>query len=481
MSAYITLAVVLGYFLVLILISKLTTRKGNHDTFFLANRQSPWYVVAFGMVGTTLSGVTFISVPGWVGDTQFSYFQMVLGYIVGYMVIAHVLMPLYYRLNLTSIYTYLEDRFGFWSYKTGAFYFLLSRTIGASFRLYLVALVFQVFILDQWELDFYLAVLFSLALILVYTYKGGIKTIVWTDMLQTFFLVSAMLLSIVYLTGNLDFGGAGAFQAVVDSDYSKAFFWDLQSPEFFVKSFIAGAFMAIVMTGLDQDMMQKNLSCPNIWDAQKNMYFFTITLVIVKTLFLFLGALIYMYASQYGIEIPSDTDRLYPKLAFEHFPMVAAIVFLLGLTAAAYSSADSALTALTTSFCVDFLNFKKQQESAPLKTRYIVHGVFTFIIFLLIMLFYYLLDMAVIHMVFQVAIYTYGPLLGLYAYGLLTRMNTMDKMVPVVCILAPIITFAVDYYTPIITGGYEFGFELVIFNGGITFAGLWLLKLLKKD
>ncbi len=478
----ITIIAVIAYFGLLFFISRVTTKKQvDNQTFFLANRQSPWYVVAFGMIGTTFSGVTFISVPGWVGDTQFSYFQMVLGYIIGYTVIATILMPLYYRLNLTSIYGYLEKRFGHFSYKTGSFFFLLSRSIGAAFRLYLVAIVFQVFIFKELGFPFFLAVMITLALIWVYTHRGGIKTIVYTDTLQTGLMVIALFVSIIYLTINMELDFAGLTQTVANSDYSKIFFFDnFKSENFFPKQFLSGAFIAIVMTGLDQDMMQKNLSCPDLKDAQKNMFTFTGGLVVIKFIFLVLGALLYLYANQNGIGIPDKSDYLYPRIAFDHFPLYASIAFILGLTASAYSSADSALTALTTAFCVDFLGFKGEKMTQNSKTRHFVHLGFTILLLGIILFFHYLNDKSVISKIFDAASYTYGPLLGLFSFGLFMHRNPKDRLIPIVCFTSPFLAFLAGWYSPYFLAGYEVGFELLIINGLITFLGLWLISKQKE-
>ena len=473
-----TILAVTGYFILLVVISRLTTRQAvNNQTFFIANRQSPWYVVAFGMIGTTFSGVTFISVPGWVGATEFSYFQMVLGYIAGYAVIATVLMPLYYRLNLTSIYGYLEQRFGKWSYKTGSFFFLVSRSIGAAFRLYLVAIVFHEFIFKVFNIPFFLAVIVTLLLIWIYTYRGGIKTIVWTDTLQTALMIFALVVSIIHLKDVMNLDWNGLVKTVGNSDYSQIFFFnDFKSENFFPKQFLSGAFIAIVMTGLDQDMMQKNLSCPNLKDAQKNMFMFTGGLVIIKFVFLVLGALLFIYANQNGIAIPDKSDYLYPRIAFDHFPMFASLAFILGLTASAYSSADSALTALTTAFCVDFLGFRKDAMTENSRTRYYVHIGFTLLLLGIILFFHYLNDKSVISKIFDAASYTYGPLLGLFSFGLFMNRYPQDRLVPLIGLASPIIAFLLGWYAPVFLGGYQIGFELLVVNGLITFLGLWLVS-----
>lgn len=471
MTPFIALSVVTGYFLVLVLIAHFTAGKSDDLTFFTANKQSPWYLVAFGMIGASLSGVTFISVPGWVATTQFGYMQMVLGYLVGYLIIGTVLMPLYYKLNLVSIYTYLEQRFGFWSYKTGAFFFLLSRTIGASFRLFLVAGVLQLVMFDGWGVPFWLTVLITIGLIWLYTFRGGIKTIVWTDTLQTFFMLLSVVVTIFVISQEMNLSFGDLTDAVVNSKYSKVFVWDWNADNHFLKQFVSGAFTAIVMTGLDQDMMQKNLTCKSIGDAQKNMLWFSVVLVFVNLLFLTLGALLFIYAEHFQIGLPAKFDDLFPMLAIDHFSLFAGIVFLLGITAAAYSSADSALTSLTTSFCVDFLGKDGEKNKTEKNTRAKVHLGFSLLLFLVIILFRLINDGSVISAVFEVAGYTYGPLLGLYAFGLFTKWQVKDRLVPWICFGAPVLSYALDTASK----GW-FGFFILVINGLITFLGLVLIK-----
>ena len=472
------LLVIFGYFAILILISRITSKKADNQDFFTAKRQSPWYLVAFGMIGATLSGVTFISVPGWVGGSQFSYLQMVLGFLVGYFVIATVLMPMYYRLNLTSIYTYLDKRFGTYSYKTGAGFFLLSRTIGASFRLFLVGIVLQKFVMDAIGIPFWVTVLLTIFLIWVYTFRGGIKTIVYTDTLQTVCILASVILTIFAISKNLDLSISGMIAEVRSSEFSKAFFFEggWSDTQNFFKQFISGAFMAIVMTGLDQDMMQKNLSCRNIKDAQKNMFWFSIVLFFAKLLFLTLGALLFIFCAKNNIAIPEKTDLLFPTIALEHLSPIVGIVFLLGLIGAAYSSADSALTSLTTSFCVDFLNFDTEAKNDRQATRRLVHIGFSFLLFLVILLFWKINDDEVIKAIFKVASYTYGPLLGLYAFGFYTKKQIKDKWTPIVCIASPILCIFINKYSKTLLFGYEFGFELLLVNGLLTFLGLWAIS-----
>ncbi len=478
MNPQVVLVVICFYFLLLFLIAWFTTRKISADTFFTGDRQSPWFLVAFGMIGASLSGVTFISVPGEVGNTNFYYFQVVLGYTVGYFTIAKVLLPLYYRLNLVSIYSYLEDRFGFWSYKTGAFFFILSRTLGSSLRVFLVAAVLQLILFDSLGIPFWLSVVITVGLIWVYTHRGGIKTVVWTDTLQTFFMLAAVVIIIVLIGQELSFDGISAYFEAVSSDpRSKIFDWDWKSGTNFFKQFISGAFITIVMTGLDQDMMQKNLTCKNIGDAQKNMFWFTIILVIVNILFLSLGIMLYLYAETKGIVLPTKSDELFPLLATEHFSAFAGIVFVLGIIAAAYSSADSTLTALTTSFCIDFLEIERRYPADQrVKVRQRVHVAFSLVMILAILMFYWINDQSVINSVFIIAGYTYGPLLGLYAFGLFTTWQVKDKWVPFLAVSAPVLTFLISQNSEKLLWGYKFGFEALILNGLLMFLGLVLIR-----
>ncbi len=486
------LIILAGYFLLLMGISYITSRGSHNEDFFIGGRKSPWFVVAFGMIGASLSGVTFISVPGYVGTSAFSYMQVVFGYFFGYLVIAYVLMPMYYRLQLTSIYTYLERRFGVRAYKTGAAYFLLSRSIGAAFRLFLVAIVLQQFLMEPLGIPFAVTILLTIILIWIYTYQGGIKTIVWTDTLQTASMLVAVVATIIYIGRDLNLDLWGIFETVRESEYSRIWFFEggWADPNNFFKQFLSGIFIAIVMTGLDQDMMQKNLSCKNIKEAQKNMMSFSTILIFANLLFMSLGVLLYIYMSNHGIDMPSRmvggeardaSDLLYPTLALQYLNPAIGIVFLIGLIAAAYSSADSALTALTTSFCIDFLGFEKSShsESAKRQTRLLVHVGFSLLLFIIIMAFYYVNDQAVIQALFTIAGYTYGPLLGLYAFGFFINREAADRWIPYICIAAPAITYLIDSNSEILLGGYKFGFELLILNGVLTFVGIWLGS--KKD
>jgi Na+/proline symporter len=470
------LVLIISYFCVLMLISYFTGKSANNNTFFKANNASPWYLVAFGMIGASLSGVTFISVPGWVEAQSMSYMQMVLGYIVGYAVIGLVLLPLYYKLNLTSIYSYLQDRFGNYSYKTGACFFLLSRTIGAAFRLFLVANVLQLLLFDAYEIPFWATVTITILLIWLYTFKGGIKTIVWTDTLQTLFMLIAVGVCIYTISSEMEI--TNIFTYVADNELSKTFFFeDVKTGDYFWKRFLAGAFIAIVMTGLDQDMMQKNLTCKNLKDAQKNMFWFTIVLVIVNFFFLALGVLLTDYAQKNGID--AHKDQLFPIIATKGtLGLATAIFFLLGLIAAAYSSADSALTSLTTSFSIDILEIdKKKSNQDQEKARKQIHILFSFILIATILIFkYFIADESVIANIFQAAGYTYGPLLGLYSFGLFTQLKVKDKIVPIICVLAPIFTYFISYYS-LEFFHFDFGFFVLVLNGFLTFLGLYFSKI----
>ena len=465
-----------AYFGVLILISYFTGKKSGNDAFFKGNKQSPWYVVAFGMIGASLSGVTFISVPGWIEASKFSYMQVVFGYMLGYLVIGTVLLPLYYKMNLTSIYTYLEERFGNYAYKTGASFFLLSRVVGASFRLYLVANVLQLILFDDLGIQFWQTVSITVALIWLYTFKSGIKTIVWTDTLQTLFMLIAVGVAIYFVSSEMDLGGQSIFAFVNDSELSKMFFFeDIKSGDYFWKQFISGAFIAIVMTGLDQDMMQKNLTCRSLKDAQKNMFWFTLVLTIVNFVFLSLGLLLTVYAQQNGID--AHKDDLFPVLAKNHLGFGVFVFFLLGLIAAAYSSADSALTSLTTSFSIDILDIeKKHSAEKQVKIRKRIHILISLLLILVIVAFKYIIkDESVISKLFVFAGYTYGPLLGLYAFGLFIKWNVKDKFIPIIAILSPILSYIISVNS-LKWFGFEFGFFILILNGFLTFLGLILIR-----
>ncbi|PWA04895.1 sodium:solute symporter [Flavobacterium psychrotolerans] len=491
MTPFAILTLIIIYFGILFLISHFVSKKNSgNDAFFKANKNSKWYLVAFGMIGTALSGVTFISVPGEVGnpENQFKYFQFVIGNAIGFIIIAKVLLPLYYRMNLTSIYGYIEKRLGTVSYKTAATIFLISRTIGSSFRLYLVVIVLQRYVFDFYQIPFATTVLISLVLIFAYTYRGGLKTIIITDTLQTFFLVSSVFLTIFFICRSLNLNVFEAFEQVKNSNYSKVFFFeDYLKGTYFWKQILGGVFVTIAMVGLDQDLMQKNLSCATIGEAQKNMFTFTGIFVIINIFFLSVGALLYIYADKNGIIIPTDlvtgkprTDLLFPEIAFHHLSIVPSIVFLLGLTAATFATTDSALTALTTSFCVDFLGMDKaenQNKPNMVRSRHFVHIGFSFLMFLVIIIFNTINDASVVSMIFKIASYTYGPLLGLYTFGLFMKSRTVhDKLVPIICVLSPAICFLISKNSALLFGDYVFDNELIIVNGLITFLGLLLIS-----
>ncbi len=492
------LVVLFLYFALLVGVAWFTGRNNSNEGFFLANRKVPWYVVAYAMIGTSISGVTFISIPGAVGGTglnmAFSYMQVVMGYLLGYLFIATVLMPMYYRLNLTSIYGYLEQRFGWWSYKTGAGFFLLSRTLGSAARMFLAASVLQLFVFGPMGVPFALTVILMLALIYGYTFKGGLKTIIWTDSIMTTFFLAALVFTVWTIGKSLNFGVGEIFSNVMGSRYGKVFFFDnfLSDPNHFVKQFVSGALIAIAMTGLDQDLMQKNLACKNIREAQKNMLVFCVYLVVINFLFLVLGALLYLYAGSIGLEIPTRTDQLYPKIAFDHLDAVAGIFFILGLIGSTYASSDSALTALTTSFCVDFLNFEKGEnadthtfayeserlehkraiEEKQRKTRTRVHLGFAGLFVVIILILNAVSDSAVISLIFKIAGYTYGPLLGLFLFGLFTNLKIRDRYALHICLAAPLLTFIFEFSCKNWVG-FDVGFLTILVNGLFTTLGLW--------
>jgi len=477
------------YFGGLLLIAYLTSKNSTADSYFSGNHASPWYAVAFGMIGDSLSGVTYISVPGKVGGANFSYLQLVLGYFVGYFIISKVLLPIYYKMNLISIYTYLETRFGKHTQKTGAFFFILSRILGASGRLYLAAGVIQFFVFDQIQsvhIPFWLSVSVILVLMLLYTYKGGIKTLVWTDTFQSLFLVLGVVVSIAIIIDKMDIGFGQAVSNIANSEYSKTFFWDWHKSNFFVKEFIGGIFIAVAMTGLDQNMMQKNLSCKSLGEAQKNIFWFSIVMVIVNIFFLSLGVLLYQYYAHSFIDLPINadtgkviTDKVFPYLALNHLGVFAGLIFIIGLTAATFSSADSVLTTLTTSTYVDMLEYDrntKLSEKQKTKRRTYIHIGFAVILWLVIIIFDILNQRAIIDTILMLAGYTYGPLLGLFAIGLFTKINLNDKLVPIICVIAPIITYVLANYIVKPFTTYEIGNELIIINAGITMLGLMFVK-----
>lgn len=482
MSTNAIIILILAYFCILILISYFTGKEDSNDAFFKANKSAPWYLVAFGMIGASLSGVTFISVPGAVETKQFGYFQVVIGYFFGYLIIAYVLLPLYYKMNLTSIYTYLKERFGIVSYKTGSIAFLVSRTVGAAFRLFLVAKVLQLLVFDSFNIPFPITVIITIALIWLYTFKGGIKTIIFTDTLQTLFMLVSVIVTIIFLASALDLHSIlETYTNIKENSLSKVFFFDdVNNAQYFWKSFLAGIFITITMTGLDQDMMQKNLTCKNLKDAQKNMISFSVILVFVNILFLALGVLLTQYAEQHGIT--AKKDDLFPAIAMlPNIGFVTSAFFLLGLMAAAYSSADSALTALTTSFCIDIIELDNKPKDSQKRVRKQVHVLFSLILVVVIIIFDALFtDVSVIWELFKAAGYTYGPLLGLFAFGILTKKQLKDRYVWIIAIIAPIISYVINMYSVKLLGGYQIGFEILIVNGLLTFIGLYFISKKRK-
>lgn len=480
MNSVLTLIVVVSYFLLLLIIGRLTARRNDNSTFFSGNRESPWYLVAFGMIGTSISGITFISIPGEVRYSGFSYFQIVLGYFFGYLIIANVLLPLYYRLNLTSIYTYLNDRYGKRTYKTGAFFFLLSRTLGSAIRLFLAAMVFQIFIFNDLGIPFGLSVVIAMACILLYSIRGGIKTIVWTDTLQTAFLVLSLIITIIFINHNLNWDFAHSIAEIRQSSMSKIFFWDYKDNNYFWKQFLSGVFITVAMTGLDQDLMQKNLTCRNLGDAKKNMYSFSVIIILVNLLFLGLGVLLYTYAQSKNISLPTSaatasapskiiTDKVFPTIAINYFPLFLRFIFLIGLTAATFASTDSALTALTTSFCIDILGFNPEASNNRIRLRYGVHIAMSAVIIIVVIIMHAVSNQSVISILFKVAGYTYGPLLGLYTFGLVSRRQAPDGAIPYICLLSPVAIYGLELLSNYLFPAYKIGFETLIFNGALVY------------
>ncbi len=477
------LSLIAIYFCVLLLISYFTGKNDSNESFFKANKNSPWYIVTFGMIGASLSGVTFISVPGWVQSSQFSYMQIVIGYLFGYFVIAYVLLPIYYNFKVTSIYEFLKHRFGPVTHKTGAFFFFVSRILGASFRLFLVTSVLQYFIFDAWNVPFEITVALSILLIWVYTFKGGIKTIVWTDILQTLFMLIAVFATIFIIIDKLNWSVSDIFASAEFKKFSQILFTDdFNDKKHLVKSFLGGMFIAIAMTGLDQDMMQKNLTCKNTKEAQWNVISLGFVLIIVNFIFLTLGALLFIYAEKFEISIPvvegsAKTDLLFPEIALNGgLGLTIGAIFVIGLIAAAYSSADSALTSLTTSFCVDFLDIENSVKSKQKSIRKRTHIAISFLLIIIIIIFKYLLEDNVISSLLQVASYTYGPLLGIFAFGIFTKYNIKDSYVWVVAVLSVIVSYFLNDYSTQLLNGYVFGYELLIVNGLLTFTGLLLIR-----
>lgn len=478
MNPNIILLVFVVYTMLLFFITWLTSRRANNETYFIGNRRSIWYVVAYGMIGASLSGVTFMSVPGMVEQHGFAYFMVVIGYFIGYQVVAFVLLPLYYKLNLTSIYTYLDQRFGNGSYKAGSLLFILSRSLGASMRMFLVVLILQNFLFDALGIPFVMTAVIFISLVLLYTFQGGIKTIVWTDTLQTTFMLGALVFTLFAIASQLDMSIGDLFSSIADSKYSNMIVSDFNSKDHWLKQLLSGIFITITMTGLDQEMMQKNLSCRNLRDAQKNMVTFSFIVVGVTLLFLVLGAALYIYTDTMNIVRPALADDLFATVSFTYLPAIAGFVFLIGLISAAYPSADGAITSLTTSFSLDILriNRKEYSEKKQKRIRLLVHFSFALLLLGLIILFSTINDRSIIDKLFTIAGYTYGPLLGLFAFGLFTKRPIRDKLVFIPVIIAPVLCYILANNSKEWFGGYQVGFELLIINGLLTFVGLWGLS-----
>lgn len=478
MSPTLLFTFVIAYFLLLLAVAYTTSRNATNDSFFIGNRNSNWMLVAFGMIGTSLSGVTFVSVPGTVATNAFSYMQVVFGYLLGYIVIAYVLLPLYYKLNLTSIYHYLHQRFGFSAYKTGALFFIISRTIGATARLYLVINVMQLFILDRMGVPFIVTALVILLMILLYTFEGGVKTIVYTDTLQTSFMLIGLVICVIFIMKNLGYGFGEAMDALGTKGYSQILNTDFNSKGFFLKQLVGGACITIAMTGLDQEMMQKNISVKNLRDSQKNIMSFSIIIVFVNFLFLLLGGLLYIFAAQKGLAVKGDD--LFPTIALNYLPPAVAIIFIIALISALFPSADGALTALTSSFCIDILGIKRdptKTDQMQKKTRMIVHLCFTAVFMLCILLFKWIDNKSIIGVILDLAGYTYGPLLGLFSFGILTKKSLPDNIrVTLVCLISPVICYFISKNAVTMLGGFQIGIELLLINGLLTFLGLLIIS-----
>jgi Na+/proline symporter len=468
---------VVAYFVLLLIVAYRTSRGSDNESFFIGNRNSNWMLVAFGMIGTSLSGVTFVSVPGAVARDSFSYFQITLGYFLGYLLIAYLLLPLYYRIHLTSIYNFLNDRLGVSAYKTGAAFFILSRVLGATARLYLVVNILQDAILSEFHIPFWLTTLIILLMILLYTFEGGVKTIVWTDTLQTTCMLGGMIICVIFILQHLNLNLSGALHAMSEKGYSRIFFIDLDSKLFFAKQIIAGMFITITMTGMDQEMMQKSISVKTLKDSQKNMVALGFTMLVVIFLFLFLGGLLYLFASSKNI--PATGDHLFPNLALHHMPPFISIVFIIALISALFPSSDGAITALTASFCIDILGINRNlqlSEAARKKIRQRVHLVFIGVFLIFVLIYKWISSESMIGIILKVATYTYGPLLGLFSFSIITKRTLRNQWVPLVCILSPIICFFLDKYQQYIFGNFKIGLELLAINGIFTFFGLYLIS-----
>lgn len=477
MSPAVLFGFVLGYFLILLAVAWVTSRNSTNDSFFIGNKSSNWMLVAFGMIGTSLSGVTFVSVPGAVGKDAFGYLQITIGYLIGYVVVAYVLLPLYYRLNLTSIYDYLKTRLGFTAYKTGAGFFIVSRTLGATARLYLVVKILQDAILESFGVPFWVTTLVILIMILLYTYEGGVKTIVWTDTLQTTCMLGGLVICVIYILNNLQLDLFSGFQQMEQAGLTQVFKTDVQSKQFFLKQILAGAFVTITMTGMDQEMMQKNISVKTLGDSQKNMLTLSVIMLVVIALFLYLGGLLHLYAAQSGVAVTGD--KLFPEVALHHMPPLVSVIFIIALISALFPSADGAITALTSSFCLDIVGIQRNEkltDKQKQKIRQRVHLSFAVVFLLFVLLFKWINSDSMIGVILKVAAYTYGPLLGLFTFGLITQRSLNDKWVPFICLASPVICYFIDTYQKMFTGSFEIGLELLLINGALTFAGLFLVS-----
>jgi Na+/proline symporter len=494
MSPVLLFSFIIFYFIILLVVAWYTSRNSNNDSFFIGNKNSNWMLVAFGMIGTSLSGVTFVSVPGAVANEAFAYFQVTIGYLIGYLTIAFVLLPLYYRLNLTSIYNYLGSRLGFASYKTGASFFILSRTLGATARLYLVVNILQETILKSFGIPFWLTTLVILIMILLYTYEGGVKTIVYTDTLQTTCMLAGLIICVVYILSHLHSGIGDSLAAMNEKHYSQIFFSDPNKKSFFLKQILAGAFISITMTGMDQEMMQKNISVKRLKDSQKNVITLGVILLLVIVLFLFLGGLLYLYGESIGGHfVPlaeggrkfmigdhnATGDKLFPVIALNYMPPLVSVIFIVALISALFPSADGAITALTSSFCIDIVGLQRRNDmddSAKKKLRQRVHLVVAAMFLVFVLIYKWVNNPSMIGLILKIAAYTYGPLLGLFSFGILTQRQVRDKLVPLVCIAAPVVCFILDKYQKTFFGSFEIGLELLIINGFLTFLGLLIIS-----
>jgi SSS family transporter len=477
MSPLLLFSFVIAYFVILLIVAWYTGRNANNDSFFIGNRNSNWMLVAFGMIGTSLSGVTFVSVPGAVGKDAFAYFQITLGYFIGYILIGYVLLPLYYRMQVTSIYNYLSNRLGFVSYKTGASFFILSRTLGATARLYLVVNILQEAILESFGIPFWVTTVIILIMILVYTYEGGVKTIVYTDTLQTSCMLLGLIICVIYILHTMHLSFGESLSAMSEHGMTKVFFTDPNSKSFFLKQILAGAFITVTMTGMDQEMMQKTISVKRLGDSQKNMVTLSIIMLVVILLFLFLGGLLHLYGA--AQQVTATGDHLFPEIALHHMPPFISVIFIIALISALFPSADGAMTALTSSFCIDILGIKRRadlSEAAQKKLRQRVHLTFSFIFLLFVLVFKWINDQSMIGIILKIAAYTYGPLLGLFTFGILTKRQVNNRLVPWICIAAPLLCFVMDKYQKMLFGSFEIGLELLIINGLLTFTGLLLIS-----